>query len=167
MKFILLILFINLTGFELSSDSLNVNKDSIANKSLFTAKRLLHESQTTKAFKELLKAQNLYKATRNKQGESLVLTEFGKFYEKKQLWEQAETYYQKAFSLADQRDTTGTLAVLAYSLANTLYQQGKFKEALKFDTYALKDFTAKESKGKMAECYVQIAAIKKKPRRLR
>jgi tetratricopeptide (TPR) repeat protein len=170
MKFILLILFLNLNGEEVVPDSLSGKvvadsitrkRDSIANKSLAVAKKFFNVSQTARAFKELLKAQTLYKESGNTRGEANVLVEFGKYYEKKQLWPEAESYYQKAFLLAE-KDTINAPADIAYSLANTLFQQSNYKEALKFDTYALKQFTSKGLKGNMAECYVHIAAIKEK-----
>jgi tetratricopeptide (TPR) repeat protein len=157
--FLVLLFLLHLSGFaQTVPDSLK--KDSLANIHLSVAKKYSGKSQTANAFKELFKADALFKQTGNHKGERDVFIAFAKIYEKNMLWGDASTYYQKAFLIPDPTDTTNTTADVAFGLAKALFHQGKYDDALKFDTYSLRLYTEKQQKGKMAECYVNIAAIK-------
>jgi tetratricopeptide (TPR) repeat protein len=141
------------------TDSINAIKNSSADSSLTVANKYLVASEVPKAFLELKKAQALFQKTGSKKGQLEVSIAFAKYYENNLLWPDAERYYRKALSLTD-TDSTATSAEVAFNLAQILYRQQKYQEALEYDQTALDYFSDKGLKGKMAECYVHIARIK-------
>lgn len=160
--FIALFLSLQSTLFaqESKTDSLIIANNNTADSTLTEAGKYLAASETSKAFLDLKKAQALFQKTGNKKGQMDVSLAFAGYYEKNLLWPDAERYYRKALSLNEPSDSTQFPAEISLDLAQTLYHQKKFDEALKFDQTALDYFSGKGLKGKMAECYVNIARIK-------
>jgi len=160
--FITITLFANSVLFAQGSkkDSLNASQNTIADSSLAAANKYFNISETAKAFLELKKAQALFQKTGNKSGQTEVSLTFAEYYKQNLLWPDAERYYQKALALTGEPDSTELSADISSNLAEALYQQHQYEEALKSAQDARDFFEKKGLKGRMAECYVQIAQIK-------
>ncbi len=140
--------------------SLHRTQDSLAKIHLLAVKTFIGVSQPIKAFAELLKADGLYKKSGNKTAQAIVNTQLGAFFEKNQLWEDAERYYETAYMLTADPDSSGLSADISLKLAESLFWQEKYQSALKYYQIALDYFEKKRLKNRMAESYVQIARIK-------
>lgn len=144
---------------ETHTDSLNFQKNSAADSSLSIAGKYFDESDISGAFFELKKAQTLYQATGNKEGQRSVSLAFAAYYKQNLLWPDAERHYQKALSLIE-TDSIELSGDISFKLAEALYQQHKYENALKYAQNARDFYVKKSLKNRMAESYVQIAQIK-------
>jgi tetratricopeptide (TPR) repeat protein len=150
-----------------ATDSLNTSRNSTADSSLSEAAKYLSASKISKAFIELRKARELYLKTGNKKGQLEVNIAFAEYYDKNQLWNNAERYYKESLLLSTAVDSTEIPAAIAFRLAEILYKQNNYERALHYSRHALGRYQDLGLKARMAECYVLMARLSKEQKNYR